>query len=129
MDLFVMRIVLVLVGLLPMGVVWLKMRGNRRLLREGIRTHGVVRYVHGSSHSALNAIDLEYTTQSGMRFHKRLSVAGLPYAVGAQLPLIYDPTDPSRMMLGWKHNYTWIFLLTGLIAIAFASFALRLDSL
>lgn len=47
MDLVIVRLVLVLVGLLPTGVVLLKTRGTRRLVAAGIRTKGVVVQVIG----------------------------------------------------------------------------------
>lgn len=129
MDLVIVRLVLVLVGLLPTGVVLLKTRGTRRLVAAGIKTKGVVAQVDGIGHSQLNSIVVTFTTRTGQRVSCRLSVAGAPYRVGQELPLIYDPADPRRMMLGWKSSYPILLVLTGAIALAFLVFAIRLDEL
>ena len=128
MNLLLLRVAIVLVGLFPLAVVILKARGHRRLMRTGVKTHGTVRQVLGSSDDNLNVINIEYQTDRGPIL-TRVRVAGLPYKVGQQLPLIHAADDPQRMMLGWRSVHPLLIGLTGAIAIFFLIFAVKLDEI
>ena len=126
MNLLLLRISLAFAGLFPLVVVLVKTRRNRRLIRTGVKAHGVVRQVLGSRHDTLNAIDIEYQTNRGMVL-KRVPVAGLLYRVGQRLPLIHAIDDPQNRMLGWRSVHPVLILLAGATALFFFILAVMLD--
>jgi hypothetical protein len=117
-----------LIGFLPMGVILFRKYSNDKLKKKGVSTTAVVRDVYGVSIRGLNAVRVEYKVkETGEIVSKNLRVAGLPYSVGDELPVIYDPVKPRRMQPDMKKGYIPILIFTVIIAafILFACFKLK----
>src|SRR5687767_11415407 len=94
---------LALIGFLPMAIILYRKRKNDRLKKTGVTTTGIVKNVHGFSARSINLVEVEYrVNETGEMISKNLRVAGLPYTVGDELPMIYDPKNPKRMQLDFK---------------------------
>ncbi len=129
MEKLILAVVLGLVGLVPLGVVLSRMRRNRDLRADGIRTHAVVSEVLTGMNDGMQTITLTYGPADGANWApiaRRTMMGGGPYQVGQKIEIIYDRADPHRMIYGWKHNYTVVLVLLGIVAMAFIAFAVRI---
>src|SRR5688500_16891702 len=108
---------LALVGFLPMVIILIRKSKNDRLKKIGVMTTAIVKNIHGFSTRSINVFEVEYRVkETGETISKNLRVAGLPYAVGDELPMIYDPRDPRRMQLDFKKGFLPMLIFTIIIA-------------
>ena len=88
-----------------------------------------VRQIFGFSYRSINIFLIEYTIAiTGETISKKIPVAGLPYAIGESLPIIYNPQNPRKMLLdAGKKSFTGMMVFTLLIAafIIFACFMIQ----
>lgn len=117
-----------LIGFLPMVVILIRKKSNDRLKRHGVATTAVVRNIYGVSLRGINIVRVEYKVrETGETFSKNLRVAGMPYSVGDELPVIYDPQKPRKMQPDMKKAYLPMLIFTIIIAafVIFACFKLK----
>ncbi|HMI79406.1 MAG TPA: DUF3592 domain-containing protein [Ferruginibacter sp.] len=113
-------ILLVLFGFLPFLIVLYKMKKVQRMKKNGIKTTGIVRGISGSPTAKLSRIVIDYLSEDTNQYiRKELTVAGMPYAVGQELPLYYDKKDPYKMVFDSGKGFIPMIIFTLLIA-AFA---------
>ena len=122
-----------LIGFLPMAVILIRKNSNDKLKKHGIATTAVVRDVYGVSLRGINQVRVEYRViDTGKVLSKNLRVAGIPYSIGDELPVIYDPVNPKRMQLDMRKGYIPVLIFTIIIAafVIFACFKIKemLDS-
>ena len=96
------------------------------MLREGVRTHAVVCEVLTGINDGMQVISIEYHPQTGPVQRRRMSLGGGPFTLGQKLEMIYHPSNPQRMMLGWKTYDGLLLVLAGAMALFFIAFAVGL---
>lgn len=88
--------------------------------RNGVKTVGTIRELSGNSLKGLNSAIIEYPIEgSNEVVQKQISVAGMPYQVGDQLPLYYDRNSPGKMMFDSGKSFTILLIFTLLLAAFF----------
>jgi hypothetical protein len=116
-----------LFGFLPFFVILYRKRKFERMRDTGIATTGIIRSINGFSYRGLNHMQIEYRVkETGQVIKKDLVIAGLPYTVGQELPMFYDPVRPTRMRLDMKKSFLPMIVFTLLIAgaVVFAAWKL-----
>jgi len=110
-------IILPLFGFLPFFIVLYKMKKVQKLKKNGVKTTGIVRGISGSPSSKLSRIVIDYFLEGTNQYiRKELTVAGMPYSVGQELPLYYDPKDPNKMAFDSGKGFIAMIIFTLLIA-------------
>jgi len=108
---------LVLLGFLPMAIVLYKKYKTDKLQKHGTRTLGIVREIYGYNPRMINRVLIEFPVQeTGKIISKKINVAGIPYNVGDQIPLFYDPKRPHNIRLDYKKGFIPMLVFTLLIA-------------
>lgn len=103
---------------------------NDRLKKIGVATTATVKNVHGFSTRSINLVEVEYRVkETGETISKNLRVAGLPYLVGDELPMIYDPVNPRRMQLDFKKGFIPMLVFTIIIAAAIIFACIKLKGM
>jgi hypothetical protein len=119
---------LIPIGFLPFLIVLYKMKRLKRRRQTWIKTMATVRQIFGFSYRYINVFLIEYTiAATGEVISKKIPVAGLPYAVGETLPVIYNPQNPRKILLDAGKSFTGMLIFTLLIAaiIIFACFMIQ----
>ncbi|HMK04827.1 MAG TPA: DUF3592 domain-containing protein [Ferruginibacter sp.] len=110
-------IILAGLGFLPFIIVLYKMRRVQRMKREGIKTMAIVRGISGSPGAKLSGMVIDYFIEdSNQWMRKQLTVAGMPYSVGQELPVYYDKKHPHKMVLDPGKGSIVMIIFTLLIA-------------
>jgi hypothetical protein len=69
---------------------------------------------------------IEYRVkETGTIISKYIRVAGVPYAVGDQVRLFYDPLKPQRIQLDYKKGFIPMLIFTSSSASLFAGSAIK----
>jgi len=111
---------LIVLGFIPFLVILYKMNKVKRMKRNGVKTVGTIRELSGNSLKGLNSAIIEYPIEgSNEVVQKQISVAGMPYQVGDQLPLYYDRNSPGKMMFDSGKSFTILLIFTLLLAAFF----------
>ena len=120
---------LIAAGFIPFAIVVYKMKRLQRRRKTGVKTNAIVKEIYGFSYRSINIFLIEYTiAATGEAVSKKIPVAGLPYAVGESLPIIYNPQNPRKILLdAGKKSFTGMLVFTLLIAafIIFACFMIQ----
>ena len=120
--------ILIPIGFIPFLIVLYKMKRLKRRKQTWIKTTATVRQIFGFSYRSINIFQIEYTI-AGTRetFTKKIPVAGLPYAIGDSLPIIYNPQNPRKILLDAGKSFIPMLVFTLLIAafVIFASFMIN----
>ena len=119
---------LALLGFLPTVIILYKKYKTDKLRNNGSQAMGTIREVFGFSTRAINIVRIEYPVkETGEFISKKIRVAGLPYSVGDQVPLFYDPKKPHYMRLDYKKAFIPMLVFTLLIAgfVIFACFKIQ----
>lgn len=88
--------------------------------RNGVKTMGTIRELSGSSLKGLNSVVIEYPIKGSSEVvQKHVSVAGMPYRAGDQLPLYYDRNDPDKMLFDSGKSFIVLLVFTLLLAAFF----------
>ena len=115
--------ILIALGFLPFLIILYKMNKVRRMKSNGVKVTGIVRQLSGSTNRSLNSMVIEYpVTGTNYTITKQLTVAGMPYQVGDELPLYYDSKNPEKMLFDSGKSFIMLIVFTLLIA-AFFIFA------
>jgi hypothetical protein len=61
---------------------------------------------------------IEYKLESGEMISNQITVGGMPYDIGDNLPVYYDRNDPYNMILDPGKSYIVIVIFTLLIALS-----------
>jgi hypothetical protein len=111
---------LIVLGFIPFLIILYKMNRVKRMKRTGVKTVGTIRELSGSSLKGLNSLVIEYSIEgSNEVVQKQISVAGMPYRVGDQLPLYYDRNDPNKMLFDSGKSFIILLVFTLLLAVFF----------
>jgi len=109
---------IIVIGFLPFAIILYKRNKVKRMKKFGVKGVGTVRDVPFGSYRHLNKVLIEYTVkENGTVITKEITVAGLPYQVGDNLPLYYDKQNPHKMALDSGSGFTIMLLFTLLLAI------------
>ena len=108
---------LIALGFLPFAIVVYKMKRLQRRRKTGVKTNAIVKEIYGFSYRSINIFLIEYTIAgTGETISKKIPVAGLPYAIGESLPIIYNPQKPRKILLDAGKSFTPLLVFTLLIA-------------
>ncbi|MFI9203063.1 DUF3592 domain-containing protein [Streptomyces sp. NPDC053048] len=113
-------------GVLPL---WLAVREAvvmRRLLRDGIRTQGVVvDNVRSDDDGSVWVPVIAFRDQQGRRvtFTPRLRGAGMKLETGRDVPVVYLPRDPRSARVHTHRHMVGPVVFLALVGVAFLSFA------
>ena len=121
-------IALAFVGFLPMIIILIRKNRNDKLRKYGVTTTGTITELFGRSIRGINIVEIKYRVQeTGETISKNLRVAGVPYEVGTEIPIIYDPKNPKHMQLDMRKGFIPILIFTIIIGIViiFACFKLN----
>lgn len=111
-------IALGLVGFLPMGIILFRKNRNDKFRKYGVTTTGTITELFGRSIRGINIVEIKYLVQeTGETLSKNLRVAGVPYEVGTELPVIYDPKNPKRMQLDMRKGFIPMLIFTIIIGV------------
>ena len=99
--------ILISLGFLPFLIILYKMNKVKRMKSNGVKVTGIVRQLSGSTNRSLNSMVIEYpVTGTNYTITKQLTIAGMPYQVGDELPLYYDSKDPEKMHFSCCNIFT-----------------------
>lgn len=111
---------LIVLGFIPFLVILYKMNKVKRMKRNGVKTVGTIRELSGSSLKGLNSAVIEYPIEGSYEVvQKQISIAGMPYQVGDQLPLYYDRNNPGKMLFDSGKSFMILLIFTLLLAAFF----------
>ena len=119
---------LALFGFIPLLIILIRKNSNDKLRKFGVATTATVTQIFGRSFRGINLVEIKYRViETGETITKNIRVAGIPYAVGDELPVFYDPGNPKRMQLDMKKGFTGMLVFTIIIAltILFAVYMLK----
>lgn len=109
---------LIAIGFLPFAIVVYKMKRLEGRRKTWAKTNAIVKEIYGFSYRSVNIYVIEYTiAATGETLTKKIPVAGLPYAVGESLPIIYNPQNPRKILLDAGKSFTPMLVFTLFIAI------------
>jgi hypothetical protein len=112
-------ILLGLFGLLPLVIILIRKNRNDKLRKHGVATTCTVTQLFGMNFRSINLVEVKYRViETGETITKNLRIAGVPYAVGDELPIFYDPSNPKHMQLDMKKGFVAMLVFTLIIAIA-----------
>lgn len=110
-------ILLIAVGFLPLLVVIYKMKKMKQMRKNGINVTATVTSVPGGLYNKMNTVIINYwVKETRQLIEKKITVAGNPYSVGQQLPLLYKKEKPEEVILDSSKAYIFILLFAILIA-------------
>jgi hypothetical protein len=109
---------LIAIGFLPFAIIVYKMKRLERRRLTWTKTMATVREIYGFSYRSINIFLIEFTNpETKETITKKIPVAGLPYAIGETLPIIYNPQNPRKILLdAGKKSFTGMMVFTLLIA-------------
>ena len=111
--------ILIPIGFIPFLIVLYKMKRLKRRKQTWIKTTATVRQIFGFSYRSINIFQIEYTiTGTKETFTKKIPVGGLPYTIGDNLPIIYNPQNPRKILLDAGKSFTPLLIFTLIIAAA-----------
>lgn len=109
---------LIAVGFFPLLVVFYKMNKMKQMRKNGIKVTATVTSVPVGLHNEMNAVVIEYREkETGQLIEKQIAVAGNPYGVGQQLPLLYKKDNPTEIILDSGKGYIFILVFAILVAV------------
>lgn len=109
---------LIALGFLPFAIVVYKMKRLQRRRKTWVKTTAIVKEIYGFSYRSINIYLIEYTIAgTGETISKKIPVAGLPYAIGESLPIIYNPQKPRKILLDAGKSFTPMLVFTLVLAI------------
>lgn len=111
-------IALGMLGFLPMIIILFRKNKNDKFRKYGVATTGTITKLFGISIRGINLIEIQYrVNETGELISKNLRVAGVPYQVGMEIPVLYDPKNPKQMQLDMKKGFMPMLIFTIIIAI------------
>ena len=115
---FIAYFVIVVLGFVPFIIILFRIRAVRLMKETGTRVMGTIREVSGSMGKTLNSVIIQYTIlETGESVGLRITVGGMPYQVGQQLPLYYDKKNPANIQLDSGKVFNFLLIFTLLIAL------------
>ncbi|MPR36309.1 DUF3592 domain-containing protein [Salmonirosea aquatica] len=115
---FIAYTVIVILGFVPLVITLSRIRAVKRMKEQGTHVMGTIREVSGSTGKSLNSAIIQYTiVETGESVGLRITVAGMPYQIGQQLPLYYNKQNPADIQLDSGKGFIFQLIFTGLIAL------------
>lgn len=113
-------LVLIVASILPLFVVLYKIAKMKRWRKNAVATTATVVQIPMGFFNRLTTITIRYTIyKTGQVIEKQITIAGNPYSVGQQLPLLYKKEKPTETMLDSGKSYTMVLVFTIFIALFF----------
>lgn len=121
-------LILIIAGFLPFFVILYRIEELKRWKKTGIPTKATVVRIPMGYYSRLTKITIQYIVkETGQFIEKQIIVAGNPYPLGQQLPILYKKENPNKSILVPEKSFTMMVIFTILIAIVIigATFMIR----
>jgi hypothetical protein len=115
--------ILIAIGFAPLIIALFKMRRIKRMQKDAVKTTATVKQFYTRSIKGMNRVLIEFTiVETGRVIEQEIIVGGMPYAIGDELPLLYEKDNPAKNILDPDKSYIAILIFTLLLA-AFMIFA------
>jgi hypothetical protein len=115
--------IMIAIGFVPFIIALFKMRRIKRMQKDAVKTTATVKQFYTRSIKGMNRVLIEFTiVETGQVIEQEIIVGGMPYAIGDELPLLYEKDNPAKNILDPGKSYIAILIFTLLLA-AFMIFA------
>lgn len=113
----ILYMLLIVLGFVPFIITLFKWKQVKRMRRHGVKTTATVKEIYGRSAKGMNKVLIEFTLETRQLASQVITVGGMPYSEGDQLPLIYERDDPAKNILDPGSSYIIIIVFTLLLAL------------
>lgn len=109
---------LVVLGAMPLLFILYRIRKVNRLKKTGVQTMAIVREIETFSTRSINRVTIDYYMEDGLHYIRtQIKVAGTPYDIGQELPIVYDRKNPHQMQLDSGKGFILLVVFTAIIFI------------